>query len=66
MKQLALVIMLCAMALGILTPIAIGVNANSVNSDAVWADGGGPPPPFPAVWADGGGPPPPFRTAAIA
>jgi hypothetical protein len=46
MKQLTLVIMLCAMALGILTPIAIGVNANSVNSDAVWADGGGPPPPF--------------------
>ncbi len=70
MKQLAVVTLLCAMALGILTPMAISVNANSVNSHAVWADGGGPAPPVPwmynarsvdrrTVWADGGGPAPP-------
>ena len=62
MKRLMTALFLCALVLLMLTPVTIGVNKTSANSDCVRADGVLPPPPFPPpkLWADGVLPPPPF------
>jgi hypothetical protein len=61
MNRIAALLVILALALFMLTPLAVGVNSPSVNSSPTWADGSGPAPPFP--WADGSGPAPPFPWA---
>jgi hypothetical protein len=72
MNRIAALLVILALALFMLTPLAVGVNSPSVNTASLWADGGGPAPPFPwsigntsspIRWADGGGPAPPFPWA---
>jgi hypothetical protein len=68
-KSLAVLAVLSLIVL-MLAPVCIGVNISSVTIHTLWADGGGPAPPFPwsinsnpiprPTWDDGGGPAPPF------
>jgi hypothetical protein len=62
MKRLFGALFLSALILLMLAPVSNHVNKSLVNGQRLWADGGGPIPPFPnpPLWADGGGPIPPF------
>ncbi|MFI5070902.1 MAG: hypothetical protein ACHP8A_08430 [Terriglobales bacterium] len=72
MKRITALLFVFALLLVIVAPTGFGVNTQSVNissQSSIWADGGGPAPPFPNMppsaspiflWADGGGPAPPF------
>ena len=74
MKRTVALLFVLALLLAIVAPMGFGVNTQSVStwsSPTVWADGGGPAPPFPDMtnsttnlWADGGGPAPPFPDLA--
>ena len=64
MKRITALLFVFALLLVIVAPVTFGVNTRIVNNSSgssVWADGGGPVPPFPSgLLADGGGPVPPF------
>ena len=70
MKRTIALLFVFALLLLIVAPTGFGVNTQSVNissQSSIWADGGGPAPPWPdmaastaRLWADGGGPAPPW------
>ena len=72
MKRTIALLFVFALLLAMLAPAGFSVNTQLVNissHSSIWADGGGPAPPFPKMpssvssillWADGGGPAPPF------
>ncbi len=70
MKRITALLFVFALLLMIVAPVTFGVNTRVVNNSSrlsVWADGGGPVPPFPSgLVADGGGPVPPFPSGLVA
>ena len=70
MQKILAVLAVLALAVLMLAPVFTNVNNIPVNIQTLWADGGGPAPPFPwaihsspiprPTWDDGGGPAPPF------
>jgi len=70
MKRIVALLSVFALLLAIVAPMSFSVNTLAVNTSShslVWADGGGPAPPWPDIaastnrlWADGGGPAPPW------